>query len=335
VALWRHYGPTTLGAVQPSTLRATPHELGIATAGAVHLDDCRRAGMTSEAVKWLLESGRWQSVFPRVYATFSGPVPLITRQHAALLYAGDGAVLSHESAGRCCRLSKEPPVIHVTVPYCRQVDAQPGLVIHRSRTLREEDVHPVFVPRRTSVERTVVDLLPGCTNTDAALGLVADALRWPLTTPDTIRDALLAKPCTPWRKVILEALPDLRAGARSALELRDAKMRKAHQLPQGTRQFTRLGDGTEHLDVLIEEFRTHVELDGRLGHDRGREVWRDMRRDNRSEVARLRHLRYGWSDLFDRSCEVAIEQAVILRQQGWQGEFKRCRSCPPTLPPGL
>jgi hypothetical protein len=40
-----------------------------------------------------------------------------------------------------------------------------------------------------------------------------------------------------------------------------------------------------------------------------------MRRDNRSEVA--------------------IEQAVILRQQGWRGTFKRCRQCPSMLPPGL
>jgi hypothetical protein len=42
-----------------------------------------------------------------------------------------------------------------------------------------------------------------------------------------------------------------------------------------------------------------------------------MRRDNRSEVMRLRELRYGWADMVDKPCEVAIEQAVILRQQGW------------------
>jgi hypothetical protein len=105
-----------------------------------------------------------------------------------------------------------------------------------------------------------------------------------------------------------------------------------HGLPPGERQFTRLGDGAEHLDVFDHKFRIHTELDGRLGHARAAGQLRDMRRDNRSEVLQLRHLRYGWADLFDEPCEVAIQQAIIYRQQGWQGAFKRCRGCPPTLP---
>src|SRR3954452_15457202 len=54
------------------------------TAGVVHLDMCRAAGMTAEQIGWLVESGRWQSPFPRTYVTFSGPMPVITVQHAAL-----------------------------------------------------------------------------------------------------------------------------------------------------------------------------------------------------------------------------------------------------------
>jgi hypothetical protein len=49
----------------------------------------------------------------------------------------------------------------------------------------------------------------------------------------------------------------------------------------------------------------------------------------------LRHLRYGWADLIDRPCEAAIEQGVILRQQGWTGPFRRCPHCPDQLPQGL
>jgi hypothetical protein len=60
-----------------------------------------------------------------------------------------------------------------------------------------------------------------------------------------------------------------------------------------------------------------------------------MRRDNRSEVQQLRHLRYGWADMVHRPCDVAIEQGIVLRQQGWQGAFKRCRNCPTQLPPEL
>ena len=94
-------------------------------------------------------------------------------------------------------------------------------------------------------------------------------------------------------------------------------------------------NGVEYLDVIIEEYRVHVELDGRLGHERDKEAWRDMRRDNRSEVLRFRHLRYGWADMIDSECEVMAQQAAILGQQGWPGPFRRCPNCPPAICEGL
>jgi hypothetical protein len=291
--------------------------------------------MSDRRLHHLVETGRWQLAYPRVYVTFSGPIPLVTRQHAALLYAGPDAVLSHESAGHYSQLCREPAAIHLTVTYQRKVHDQLGMVLHRSRTITADDVHPVFEPRRTRIERTVLDLVARKTTADAALGLVADSLRHRATTPERLRSALEGRPRARWRKVILEALPDLRAGAQSALELRDASLRRLHHLPSGRRQASRLADGTECLDILIEQWRVHVELDGRLGHDRAREIWRDMRRDNRSQLAGLRHLRYGWADIVDRPCHVAIEQAVVLRQQGWTGRFTRCRACPDHPTPGL
>jgi len=186
----------------------------------------------------------------------------------------------------------------------------------------------VLSPRRTRIERTVLDLLAGRPTADAALGLVADAIRNRSTTPDRLRAALEQRPRTRWRRIIDDALPDLSRGAQSPLEIRDARLRRVHGLPEGQRQVRRLRDGTEYLDVVIEEFGLHVELDGRLGHDRAREIWRDMRRDNASEVRGLAHLRYGWADLTDRGCEVAGEQARVLRRRGRRGKFRRCPRCP-------
>jgi hypothetical protein len=309
--------------------------LGRDTAGAVHLDDCRAVGVTDDKLAWLVASGRWQPLFPRTYAAFSGPVPLPTRMHAAVLYAGLGAVVSHESAGFEQGLCAQPDLIHLTVGYERDADDQPGLRVHRSRTLDEAQIDPSGSPPRTRVERTVVDLLAGRRSADAALGLVTKAISSRRTTATRVRRCLAEHPCTKWARVVREALPDVGAGAHSALELRDARLRRAHGLPTGTRQFKRLAGGAEYLDLVVEEWQLHVELDGRLGHDSATDAWRDMRRDNRSERLRLRHLRYGWSDLVDRPCEVAIEQAVILRQQGWPGPFRRCPRCPTVLPAGL
>lgn len=309
--------------------------LGQDTGGAVHLDECRAAGLGDDRTEYLVASGRWQSPYPRVFVTFSGPLPLLTRQYAAVLYAGEAAGLSHETAGAGYALCRELELIHVTVPYAREVDDQPGLKIHRSRTLCDDDWHPALAPRRTTVERTVLDLLRHRRTADAALGLVADALRSRLTTPDRLRAALEQRPRTRWRRVVAEALPDLQRGAQSPLEIRDARLRRAHGLPAGRRQVRRLRDGTEYLDVVIEEFGVHIELDGRLGHDRAREIWRDMRRDNASEVRGMAHLRYGWADLVDRPCQVAREQARVLSRRGWAGPFVRCRACRPSSYPDL
>jgi hypothetical protein len=302
--------------------------LGDDTAGAVSLAMARTDGLTDRHVYWLVKSGRWQHLLPRVFATYSGPVRPVTWQYAALLFAGHGAALSHWSAGAAWRLCSAPREVHVTVPHARKIHHQPGVVIHRSRLVTESEVHPVLNPRRTRIERTVMDLLGQQVTADRALAVVADAVRGGSTTAQRLRETLEAKPRTRWRKIVLDALPDVQAGALSVLELRDASIRRTHNLPTGRRQARRQGDGAEYLDVLIEEFRLHVELDGRLGHDGAMDVWRDMHRDNRSERAGLRHLRYGWADLVGRPCEVAAEQAEILRQQGWTGVFRRCPRCP-------
>jgi hypothetical protein len=300
------------------------------SSGALDLEHCRAAGMSEKEVRWRVESGRWQSPFPRALVTFSGPIPLVTLQEAALAYAGEGATLSRESCGAYWGLCAVPERIHVTVPYAREVEDQPGLKIHRSRTLRSDDVQPGVRPTRLRIELSVIDLLPGRRTVDQALALVADAIRTRRTTAPRLRAAIESRTRLRWRRQALLALPDLHAGAHSVLELHDAAIRRRHGLPAGKRQFRRRIDGTEFLDVYIEEFNVHVELDGRLGHDRALEIWRDFKRDNTSVVRRLRHLRYGWADVLGSPCDVAMQQAVVLRQEGWTGPYVRCRDCPPS-----
>jgi len=287
--------------------------------------------MSDRRVFDLVATGRWQSPLPRTYVTFSGPIPPVTMLYAALLYAGPGSTLSHDTAGWLEGLCKRPAAIHVTIPYGRTVRNQPGLVIHRSRDLRDDDVHPVRTPRRTRIERTVLDMLSSCRNAEAALSLIADAIRGRGTTVPRLRAALNQSSFTRWRKIALEVLPDIERGAHSYLEIRDVALHRRHGLPAGERQFKRLADGSEYLDGLIKEWALHWELDGRLGHDRARDIWRDFRRDNRSAVARQWTLRYGWADMIDHPCEVAWQRAQILMQQGWPGPFRRCRDCPADL----
>jgi hypothetical protein len=290
-------------------------------------------GWPEDQARWQVDSGRWQRPFRGVYLTFSGPVPPSLLATAAIRYAGSAAALSHLSAAALLGFAKPPSKIHLTVGGDRKVALQPGLVVHRSRTLRPADI--VGNPPRTRAERTVLDVLNMMPSGDSALALVADAVRSRRTTASRLRDALIAAPVTRWRAICLEALPDVGHGALSLLELRDVRLCRAHGLPAGSRQKRRDAAGVEYLDVFVEEWDLHVELDGRLGHDRATEIWRDMHRDNHSELRQLRHLRYGWSDVAFRPCDVAIERAIVLRQQGWRGAFTRCPNCPADLPAEL
>ncbi len=303
--------------------------------GVVPLEVCLAYGLSKKRLHWYVASGRWQSPFPRVYVVFSGPLPRETLLAAALAYAGEDAVLSHDTAGACWGLCAWPDVIHITVPYHRKVEPQPGLRIHRSRTLTADDVHPTRSPALTRVERTVLDMLRSRRRVRDAVALAADAVRTRRTTAARLRAALLARPRTRWRRELLFVLPDIAAGAHSVLEVEDARLRRLHGLPEGRRQVRRLRDGAEYLDHVVGEYATHVEYDGRLGHDDAAARWRDMDRDNASEVAGMRHLRYGAVDLLERPCQVMIQQALVLRQQGWPGPFHRCSRCPRTLPAGL
>ncbi len=68
-------------------------------------------------IKFRVRSGRWRPIHPGVYATFSGSLTRRTRLWAAVLSAGPGAALSHETAAELHRLADKPvELIHLTVP---------------------------------------------------------------------------------------------------------------------------------------------------------------------------------------------------------------------------
>ena len=57
-----------------------------------------RSGMSHSAIASKGKCGRWRQIYPGVYATFRGPVGRDAQLWAAVLYAGKGAHLSHETA---------------------------------------------------------------------------------------------------------------------------------------------------------------------------------------------------------------------------------------------
>jgi hypothetical protein len=289
------------------------------------------AGMTRNATRARVRTGRWQLLHRGVYATFSGQPSREAAFWAALLYAGAGAMLSHQTAAELARLADTPSeLVHITVPVERRVSRAPGIVIHLSARASEM-LHPARLPPQTRVEETVLDLVDQAASLDDAVGWVTRALGRRLTTQDRLRVALAQRARLRWRRELTELLsPDL-AGLMSVLERRYQRdVERRHRLPAGARQVrARRKDRTEYRDVRYEEFATCVELDGRLAHP-GEQRWRDIRRDNAVAADGGVTLRYGWLDVTAWSCQTAAEVDRALRARGFTGACPCGPACPVT-----
>jgi hypothetical protein len=118
----------------------------------------RAAGMQDGAIAHAVASGRLHRVFRGVYALGHPKVSEHGRLRAATLACGDGAVISHRSAGALLRLLDEGPVvIDVITPESRGREID-GIHLHRVRPPRLEETGTVDGIPCTSPARTLVDL---------------------------------------------------------------------------------------------------------------------------------------------------------------------------------
>jgi hypothetical protein len=306
-------------------------ELAQHQGGAISRDQILLSGLSRGIIGSRLKRGSWQRVHPGAYAAFSGEVSREAALWAAVLYAGRGAVLSHQTAAEVWKLADTPSsLIHLTVPSDRRVSKRPGLVVHLSaRALAA--AHPSQTPPRTRVEETVIDLWESARTLDNAVGWVTRAIGRRLTTQDKLRHAMEARKRLRWRSQLAELLSPDSAGIHSVLEYRYVRdVERPHLFPAGRRQAAARRSGrAEYRDTLYEEYQTVVELDGRVAHP-GDSRWTDIHRDNAAVTAGLSTLRYGWRDVTITPCAIAAEIAGALAKRGYGG----ARPCSPTCPVG-
>ena len=111
--------------------------------------------MSPATITGRVQAGELHRLYRGVYAVGHTNLSDKGRMIAAVFACGPGAVLSHESAAYLWSLSpKCPPFVHVTIPGTTGRARRKGIVLHRSATLRPEDVTsrfniPVTKPGRT------------------------------------------------------------------------------------------------------------------------------------------------------------------------------------------
>ncbi len=329
----------------------SPRDLGlVTTAEALRPRERDGLGLTHRALRWQVDSGRWQRLHSGVYLRSSGAVDWPTRAAAALLAYGEAAALCERSAGVVHGLINDPgEVIHVLVPRAARPHQHAGTSLHRSDRRRIVTAWPA----RTAYETTVLDLATSPRADDLA-GLLATALRGRRTTEARLALALKGFRTHPQRRLLTDLLGASEAGSVGALEVRFVRdVLRRHGLPEGVGQFpaaalghrmahvgsdgTTGGDGQiqrrepvlpstdrRRFDRAIPELRMLIELDGTL-YPQGARRAADRRKANLASRHDWLLLRYGWIETIDEACRSAAEILEIARERGWGGEAHGCQ----------
>jgi hypothetical protein len=288
-----------------------------------------RLGADAGWISRQIASERWQRLFPGTYVVHTGSTTWRTRASAALLYAGPGAALSHRSAGFLLDVVPTPgPDLDISVPHQRRVAAQPGLIVHRRRSMPPT----VGRPTCTHPAHTVLDLVDTTGSVDEVVRLLCAAARariWPAV----ITEAAEARPRLRNRSLVRGLLGEVADGVESPLEhryIRDVERR--HGLPRARLQARdRVGGVWIRSDALYVGLGVRIELDGALAHPDGRtdsDTWQDNAvLVERSDIT----LRYRWHHVAVTPCDVAAQVDAALRARGWRS---RAHACGPDCPVG-
>jgi very-short-patch-repair endonuclease len=209
------------------------------------------AGILPSGITDRLSSGRLHRIHRGVYAVGHAGLSQEGRWMAAVLACGEGAVLSHRSAGALWRITSSPSLAHVTIPGDAGRKPRQGIVIHRSATLLPSQTTLRMGIPVTRPARTLDDLhrvLPA--GEFAAVTRQAEYLGLPLGDRPEVDHT------------------------RSELEAKFLWLCRRHRLPSPEVN-VRLGPYT--VDFLWRDARLIVEVDGFRAHG-GRQAFEDDRR---------------------------------------------------------
>jgi len=268
--------------------------------GVVNREDL---AITEVSWKWLrgrLATGEWKRVHRGVFRLGCNQPTLDEREMAALLAAGEGAVLSHTSAARRLGLDvSRDESMHITIHASRKAKVR-GAKVWRSRNI-SRDIGNRGLLRLTNLPRTLIDL--AAILDDGELRAAFDsALR-----QDTANAAWISRVLNrhgPGRRGVgrLRALVDeYRRGDEvpdSALESLGLELAKATgREPQLHLNVLDEAHHVAEVDLAWPELKLCVQFDGWKTH-RTREAFvRDRRQDRALVRLGWTIVRYPWDDV--------------------------------------
>lgn len=150
-------GRGTGGGPGPSVCGMTVEALLARQAGVITRSQALAAGLSRPEVDARVRLRHWRPLQPQVYLAAGFPHDADVDVRAAVLWAGDGAVLDGAAAAWWWGLRDEvAPVVGVTVPRYRPHRTRPGVAVRR-RDLRGADVNRLRGVTVTDLPLTVLD----------------------------------------------------------------------------------------------------------------------------------------------------------------------------------
>ena len=278
-------------------------ELAAAGHGLVSRRDALAAGVCESALDRRIRAGTLVVEQPGIYR-LAGVVPTLDlRQRAAVLAAGEDAVLSHRSAARLHGLVDDGvEAIDVTVSSTRLPRLR-EVTVHRSLDLQPCHVRLLDGVRVTTVERTLADLgdvVPPHRVAWALERAVIERLTtWERAT--SILDEIGGRGRN-GRGALRAALAEWPFDGRppdSVLEVALARLLARNDLPMPTFQHEVRHHGrfVARVDAAWLDRMIVGEVDGHHAHAGSEQFKRDLRRQN--ELVRLGYtvLRWSWDDV--------------------------------------
>ena len=277
--------------------------------GVVHRRQLEELGIARGSYNHRLAAGSLYRVLPSVVSVVHPLREPLAAETAALLYAGDNVVLSHESAAALWGLTAHPSFVALTV-IDRHVRIRSQLVIHHAKTLDIRDISLRHGLPVTSPARTLID----CAGRSDMDQLLNEARAQNLVTDTAIHQAIDRCPgrkgTGPMRRLLeAEQAPGY---TRSEAERRLKRIIEDANIETPIFNQPLLGYKP---DALWRRQKVIVEVDGYRFHGHRQAFERDRARDAHFVAAGYVVVRFTWRQLTQRPFEVAATIARTLARR--------------------
>ncbi len=289
-------------------------DLAASRHGIFTLDDARRAGLTHRQID-LRVRDEWATIYEGVFRAAGAPATWRGELLAATLAAGEGAAISHRSAGTLYELpGGRSDLIELSCVRWRRT-RKPGLVVHESRRLDERDIATVDGMPVTKPERTILDLASCFPHENYLEYVVQAARRKRLVTYESMRatfDRHARRGLKGVRalRATLDRWDPTSRPTESEMETLLLQAVRHHGLPDPTVQYeVRERDGhlLARVDAAYPAALIAIEYDSRQEHSDEFQLAKDARRRNALQArgwvvlgARNADLRRGGTELCDQ-----------------------------------